>query len=110
MLGVFAKSVLDKRQLKFSKIFEYKEARYKAMMIMMFVAMNPSEYELDHLRNHRPDIDGIDGLDRELKLEYYNAMLYASDRVLDGLEAFLRDKTEANWRAVTHAMRKDLYL
>lgn len=30
VLGIFAKSLLDKQHLKFSKIFEYKEARYKA--------------------------------------------------------------------------------
>jgi len=110
LLGVFAKSFLDKQHHKFSKIFEYKEARYKAIMIMMWVAMNPSEYELGQLAKHRPDIKGIDELDRELDLEYHNAMLYASDEVLGTLKQFLKNKNLESWKLITRAMRKDLYL
>jgi hypothetical protein len=46
LLGVFAKSALDKRQLKFSKVFDFKEVRYKAIAMLMLTAANPSEYEL----------------------------------------------------------------
>ena len=51
LLGVFAKSALDKRQLKFTKVFDYKETRYKALTIMMLTAANPSTYELAQLKN-----------------------------------------------------------
>lgn len=110
LLGAYAKAVLDKRQLKFTKIFEYKEARYKAIMIMMWVAMHPNEHELTLLQMRRPEINNVDKLHRELELEYYNAMLYASRRVLKQLRAFLDDKSLTNWQAVTRAMKKDLYL
>jgi hypothetical protein len=46
LIGAFAKSFLDKRQFKFTKIFDYKEYRYKAMSILMLTAVNPSDYEL----------------------------------------------------------------
>jgi len=110
LLGAYAKAVLDKRQLKFTKIFEYKEARYKAIMIMMWVAMNPNEHELTLLQMRRPEIDNVDKLHRELELEYHNAMLYASRRALRKLRAFLDDKTVANWTAAVRAMKKDLYI
>lgn len=110
ILGAFVKSILDKHQFKFSKVFEYKEVRYKAIMIMMWVAMNPSEYEFRQLAIHRPQIKGKKELESELKLEYYNAMLFASDEVLSALNAFLKDKTIENWKRTTRAMKKDLYL
>lgn len=110
LLGAYAKALLDKQQLKFSKLFDYKEARYKALTIMMWVAMNPTEYELAMLRKHRPEIKGTEDLERELQLEYHNSMIFASDGVIDALAAFLTDKTPANWKTVTRAMKRDLYL
>jgi hypothetical protein len=50
LLGVFAKSILDKRQFKFSKAFDYKEVRYQAITMLMLTAVNPSKYELAQLR------------------------------------------------------------
>lgn len=105
-----AKSFLDKQQHKFSKIFEYKEARYKAIMIMMWVAMNPSEYELGQLSRHRPDIKNAKELDRELSLEYHNAMLYASDEVLGALKIFMEKKDFPSWEKIARAMKRDLYI
>jgi len=110
LLGVFAKSFLDKRQLKFTKVFDYKESRYKAMSILMLTALNPSDYELAQLKMRRPDIRNVDDLDKELQLEYHNSMLFASDKVLRSFAVFLVEKTVTNYQAVAQAMRKDLYL
>ena len=110
LLGVFAKSILDKRQLKFSKVFDYKEVRYKAIAILMLTAVNPSKYELAQLNLRRPDMAGVEDLGKELELEYHNAMLFASDKVLTSFEEFLRAKTIENYQAVARAMRRDLYL
>lgn len=88
LLGAFAKSFLDKRHLKFTKVFDYKEARYKAMTILMLTAVNPSEYELAQLKMRRPEIGNVDDLDRELDLEYHNSMLFASKKVLKSFAAF----------------------
>src|SRR5438094_8912408 len=88
LLGAYAKAVLDKRQLKFSKVFDYKERRYQAITILMWVALNPNQYELAMLKKHRPELTDLSELDRELELEYYNMMTYASDRVLTAFKAF----------------------
>jgi hypothetical protein len=110
LLGAFAKSILDKRQLKFTKVFDYKETRYKALTILMLTAVDPSKYKLDQLKRHRPDMDGLDDLHRELELEYHNAMLFASDKVLKNFAVFLRDMSMVNYETVAKAMREDLYL
>lgn len=107
---MFAKFFLDRQNHKFSRIFEYKEARFKAIMILMWVATNPTEHEFGQLAKHRPDIKSVKDLDRELELEYHNAMLFASDKVLDALKAFLEKKNIENWKIVTRAMKKDLYI
>lgn len=110
LLGAFAKAALDKRQLKFTKVFDYKETRYKALTILMLTAVSASTYELAQLKRRRPDMDGIDDLHKELELEYHNAMLFASDKVLKHFAVFLRDMSMANYEAVAKAMREDLYL
>lgn len=110
ILGVFLKSLLDKQHHKFSKVFEYKEARYKAIMILMWVSLNPTEYELGQLRKHRPDIKSIEELDRELYFEYHNAMLFASDKVLAAFNIFLHKKDISTWKLIVRAMKRDLYL
>lgn len=110
LLGAFAKSVLDKRQLKFSKVFDYKERRYQAIIILMWVAMNPTEHELAMLKLRRPELVNVDALDRELQLEYHNMMLYASGAVLSSFKTFLGEKDLTNWEAVARAMKKDLYI
>jgi hypothetical protein len=110
LIGAFAKSFLDKRQLKFTKVFDFKESRYKAMSILMLTALNPSEYELAQLKMRRPDIRNTDDLDRELELEYHNSMLFASRKVLRSFETFLEEKNLVNYQTLAQAMRKDLYL
>jgi hypothetical protein len=93
LLGVFAKSILDKGQLKFSKVFEFKERRYQAIAILMLTAANPSPYELAQLRSRRPDLKRTEDLDSELRMEYHNAMLYASPKVLKNFASFLKDES-----------------
>lgn len=110
LLGVYAKALLDKGQFRFTKAFEYKEIRYKALAILMLTAVSQSKYDLTQLMRRRPDICGPDDLDRELELEYHNAMIFASDKVLRSFSTFLQDKSMPNYEAVARAMRKDLYL
>jgi len=56
LLGAFAQSMFDKRQMKFSKVFDYNERRYHAIVILMWAAMNPTEYELAMLKLRRPEL------------------------------------------------------
>jgi len=35
LIGAYAKAIFDKRQFRFTKAFEYKEARYKALTILI---------------------------------------------------------------------------
>lgn len=109
LLGIVVKSLLDRSKLRFDKVFEYKESRYKAMLILMWVAAKDSDFEYQKLREYRPTLHTRGDLHRELELEYYNAMLYASDRVLEALKLFLSHTDLEHWIAAAKAMRGDLY-
>jgi hypothetical protein len=54
-------------------------------------------------------MSGAEDLDRELDLEYHNAMLYVSNDVLKHFEIFLKNKSMVNYEAVARVMRRDLY-
>lgn len=58
------------------------------MSILMLTAADESDYAWDQLRVRRPGIIKSEDLDNELRTEHYNAMLFASDKVLRGLEVF----------------------
>jgi hypothetical protein len=87
LLGVFAKSALDKRQLKFSKVLSTKR-RTKSHHDTYVGSDEPDSYEFEQLSAHRPDLSTAEKLNRELEIEYHNAMLYASRRALKQLRAF----------------------
>jgi hypothetical protein len=63
LLGIFAKSALDKQQMKFTKVFDFKEVRYKALTILMLTATDQSEYAWHQLRLRRPEINKVEDLD-----------------------------------------------
>lgn len=109
LLGALAKSLLDKQQMRFTKIFDFKEARYKAISILMLTAVDNSDYAWGQLKMRRPEINSTEDLNNELEVEYYNAMLFASNKVLESFKTFLTDKNLANYEIIVRAMRKDLY-
>lgn len=77
-------------------------------MILMWTSLNPAR-ELEHLRLFREDIPDIETLQRELKLELYNMMLYANDNVIRSFKQFVNDNSHENYSQVAFEMRKDLY-
>ena len=60
-------------------------------MIQMWTSISP-DTELEHLQKFRSDITSKEMLFRELELELYNGVLYASDDVLKQLRKFISNK------------------
>lgn len=77
-------------------------------MIQMWANINP-DTELDHLQRFRPDVTSKEMLFRELELELYNGVFYASDDVLKQLRKFISVKNYQSYLNLALAMRKDLY-
>ena len=108
LIGNVFQSFLQSKGKVNEREFNFKEQRYKALMILMWTSLNPKS-ELKHLRFYREDILDIKTLHRELKLELYNSLLYAEDNVIYSLRKFIEKINHQNYSSVALEMRKDLY-
>ena len=70
-ITLLVKSYLDNRSKKFEGEFSHKEKRYKALMILMWAAID-FDTELEKLKRYRPNIITKEILIKELQLELYN--------------------------------------
>ena len=62
-----------------------------------------------HLIIQRPDIKSREALYNELKAEWTNMVLYASDKVILSMKRFLESSGKTTFNEMVLAMRKDLY-
>lgn len=97
-----AKKENEKRQ-------EFREVRYKAVIILMLSALNFDKNKpMLHLYG-RTSINTIEDLIDELDVEWRNMILYANDNVIKAMGAFLQAPSLENFWSTTIEMRKDLY-
>lgn len=108
LIATFVQSYLQNRSKVVERAFDFKEKRYKAIMILMWTSLNPKS-ELKHLKLFRDDIPNTSTLQRELKLELYNSMLFAGDNVIKSLRRFIEQSNHQNYSQVALEMRRDLY-
>ena len=83
------------------------EARYRVIILLMYAAMN-FEDNKSALRIHRPDLQDRKSVLDELNAEWYNMMLFASQKGLDSLRTFIQRPDKENLQATASAMRCDL--
>ncbi|MDX2280491.1 MAG: hypothetical protein NW218_12960 [Saprospiraceae bacterium] len=97
-----AKKENEKRQ-------EFKEVRYKAVILLMLSALNFDKSKpMLHLYG-RTSINTIEDLVDELDVEWKNMILYANDKVVKAMGAFLQVPSMENFWSTSIEMRKDLY-
>lgn len=108
LFGIFFQSYLDRKNKVGLSQFKLKESRYKATIILMWTKLNPKK-ELKHLRYYRNDISNLMVLEREIKLELYNSLLFAGDNVIKALKNFIKEPNHKNYSVTVLEMRKDLY-
>lgn len=83
------------------------ERRYGALVIQMITKLDPKRIE--KLRTIRPDLATFAGLDEELKVELLNAMMFASDEVINNLGTFIKHPSYQTYFQTVKAMRHDLW-
>ncbi|NWG10867.1 hypothetical protein HXY33_03835 [Candidatus Bathyarchaeota archaeon] len=99
--------VFDKRkQIKFREQ-EYKEMRYKAMVLHMKVMLKPDDLKYMQLR--RPDLKNMEDVKNEVETELYNCLLFASDDVIKSLKEFILKPNNVTYVKTVFAMRKDCW-
>jgi hypothetical protein len=104
----FIDAVLTRRQSQSQKQLEFKETRYKALILLM-LAMLDFEKSLPGLRQHGRNFNSPEELLNEIRDERNNMILYASDEVIKAVKLFIADPNEKTFYEAAIKMRKDLY-
>jgi hypothetical protein len=98
----------QRRNADLARLQEYKETRYKCIILLMHAYMN-FDKEIERLGKHRPDIKTYRDLEDELRSEHINSFLYASDYFIQSLQDFIATPNNLNLRNTALAIRKDLW-
>jgi hypothetical protein len=99
--------IFDKRRrIKFNEQ-EYKEMRYKAIVLQMKVMLKPND--LKYMQPHRPDLKNMEDVKNEVETELYNCLLFASDDVIKSLKDFILKPNKTTYAKTVFAMRKDCW-
>lgn len=111
-LGAIIKSLIDSflkvKEVQQQKKNDFKEVRYKAIMILMH-GMLDFENSKVHFEKYGRKFDSVSKLLEEIKIERDNMILYGSDKVIRSITKFISKSTEENYYLVAFAMRRDLY-
>ncbi len=99
--------VFDKRKEIAFREQEYKEMRYKAMVLQMKVLLKPDD--LKYMQLHRPDLKNMQDVKNEVETELYNCLLFASDDVIKSLKQFILTPNNITYAKTVFAMRKDCW-
>ena len=99
----------ERKSSQFLKKQEFKETRYKCIIILMLSLLDfEKNKQMLHLHG-RQYINNKEDLISELKLELNNMILYASSEVLKTTNNFVQNPSQQNFYQVAIGMRKDLW-
>lgn len=87
---------------------ELKKKRYLSMNIF-FLTKIDVEKGLPFLKNIRPDILTEVQLDKEIEVEFFNSLLFSSEKVINACTQFIKEPSYVEYCNVVFAMRKDLW-
>lgn len=111
-IGAIVQSIisfsLKKREVKSQTQHEFKNVRYKAI-ILLANALLDFEKHNPELQLQGRNFSGRDDLLEELKVERNNMILFASDQVILALNAYIKNPNEEKFYNLALTMRKDLY-
>lgn len=108
LLGTWLQVFLQRKSSALLQKQEFKETRYKCIIILMYTALDYGKRGSGLAKFGRSFSSEDDVLD-ELQVEWHNAILFASEDVLREMHAFIREPTVKLFKQAAIAMRKDLW-
>ncbi|WP_291907236.1 hypothetical protein [Chitinophaga sp. CB10] len=100
--------LLNKKELKSQAQHEFKNTRYKALILLANAMLDFDKHQKE-LKKHGRDFTAKAQLLDELIIERDNMILFASDKVILSLSAYIRNPTREGYYELAISMRKDLY-
>ena len=108
ILGAYFKSYFERKKELKDQEHQLKKTRYGALLMLMLAKLDPKD-GLSKLETYRPDLKSVTDLEKEIKVEYYNAIIFASDKVLESMVSFIKAPSYKNYINTAKAIRKDLW-
>jgi len=108
VVGALIQSRLERQKHLNEQEHDLKRRRYLCILILMLSKLEPRT-GVPHLALHRPDLQGLDDLDAEIRLELFNAMLFGSDDVIAAMADFVVSAGYPAYIRTVTAMRRDLW-
>lgn len=108
VIGAFVQSRLDRQKHLNEQEHELKRKRYLCILILMLSKLEPAT-GIAQLTLRRPDLKNLDDLDAELRMELFNAVLFASDDVMTAMAEFVAAGGYPAYIRTAAAMRRDLW-
>lgn len=99
--------VLSKRSAVYESQRQDLEKRYRVIILLMYAAVD-YDGNATALRINRPDLTSKEDVLEDLKAEWYNMLLFASEHALTQLPAFIDTPTKKQLGLTAIAMRQDL--
>ena len=98
---------LKKRESAFNSQRQDLEKRYRVIILLMYAAY---DFEPNHisLRINRPDLATQEDVLEDLKAEWFNMLLFASDTTQNSLHRFIHTPDLTSLKRTAISMRKDL--
>ena len=107
-IGTYLRILWERKNKAQSEKQDYKTTRYKAIMLLMYSLLD-FEKEKARLEAYRPNLSAVTDVVDELKTEWHNMLLYASDGVIYAMQEFILQPTKPTFYKATLQMRKDLW-
>lgn len=109
ILGHLFRILWERRSSELLKRQEFKETRYKCIIMLALILLDfEKNKQILHL-HERGYIKNKEDLIYELKLEWNNMILYASEEALEKTYSFIQNPSQDSFYKVALAMRKDLW-
>ncbi|MFH1094072.1 MAG: hypothetical protein V1739_07995 [Candidatus Omnitrophota bacterium] len=109
ILGTYFRILWERRNSALLQKQDYKEVRYKCIIILAMALLDFEKNKFLLHQNNREYIKTPKDLIGELKIEWNNMILFASDEVLTAMHEFINDHSQNTFRKFALAMRKDLW-
>ncbi len=108
VFGTYLRIIWERKTHALLKKQEFKDTRYKCLIMLMYTVLDFEKRGAglkEFGRNFRSREDVLD----ELKAEWYNAILFASDEALKSIYTFISQPSAASFKRAALAMREDLW-
>ena len=103
----YIQHLLKKQDVAYQSQRQDLEKRYRVIILLMYTAFD-FEINKSNLRIQRPDLQSKEDVLEDLKAEWFNMLLFASNETLTQLNGFIKTPNLENLKATALSMRNDL--